>query len=72
MKLLFDQNLSHRLVIELADIFPEAVQVRLLGFDPSDDEAIWNFAGKNGFTIVTKDTDFLQRSFLFGQPPKVI
>jgi predicted nuclease of predicted toxin-antitoxin system len=28
----------------------------------------WN----NGFTIVTKDDDFRQRSFLSGAPPKIV
>ena len=31
MKLLLDQNLSHRLIAELDDIFPAALHVRLLG-----------------------------------------
>jgi predicted nuclease of predicted toxin-antitoxin system len=72
MKLLFDQNLSHRLVKLLSDLYPGSLHVRQLGFDTTDDEAIWNFAKANGLTIVSKDTDFQQRSFLFGPPPKVI
>ena len=37
-----------------------------------DDAAIWSYAKANGFTIVTKDDDFEQRSVLYGHPPKVI
>jgi predicted nuclease of predicted toxin-antitoxin system len=33
---------------------------------------IWNYAGRNGFVIVTKDSDFRQLSFLYGAPPKVV
>jgi len=72
MKLLFDQNLSHRLVSALARLYPQAVHVRDLDLKTADDEAIWNFARSNGFAIISKDTDFHQRSFLFGHPPKVI
>ncbi|HET9166087.1 MAG TPA: DUF5615 family PIN-like protein, partial [Candidatus Angelobacter sp.] len=33
---------------------------------------VWEYAKQFGFTIVSKDTDFSQRGFLFGPPPKVI
>ena len=36
------------------------------------DEPIWAFAAKNGFTIVSKDTDFMHRALLRGHPPKFI
>lgn len=36
------------------------------------DETVWRYAAQYGFTIVTKDADFHQRSFLFGPPPKVV
>ena len=36
------------------------------------DAAVWQYAAQQRFTIVTKDADFHQRSFLFGHPPKVI
>ena len=37
MKLLFDQNLSHRLLTELGDLFPGSQHLRMLGRaeDPS-------------------------------------
>ena len=38
----------------------------------SDDRAVWDYAGKNGFAIISKDSDFHQMSFLFGAPPKTI
>jgi len=36
------------------------------------DLEIWNYAKEHGYTIITKDTDFYQRSVYFGHPPKII
>jgi predicted nuclease of predicted toxin-antitoxin system len=72
VRLLFDQNLSHRLCNALAAEFPDAAHIRDFGLERADDEMLWRFAGENGYTIVSKDQDFHQRSFLFGHPPKVI
>ena len=72
MKLLFDQNLSPRLPRLLADIYPESVHVREVGLREADDSAIWQYAHANGFAIVSKDSDFQQRSLLLGPPPKFI
>lgn len=72
MKLLFDQNLSPRLPKIFADVFPNSVHVREIGFVEATDTEIWNYAKANDFTIVSKDTDFQQRSLLFGHPPKVV
>jgi predicted nuclease of predicted toxin-antitoxin system len=72
VKLLFDQNLSPRLVEELSPLFPGCKHVREFGLERAGDEAVWDFAGRNEFAIVSKDSDFHQRSFLLGFPPKVI
>jgi predicted nuclease of predicted toxin-antitoxin system len=72
MKLLFDQNLSPRLGRLLADIYPDSIHVREVGLRDSDDAAIWEYARTNGFAIVSKDSDFQQRSLLHGAPPKFI
>ena len=58
MKLLFDHNLSPRLVNRLAELFPESTHVYLLGMDQVDDREIWNHAKNNDFTIVTRDSDY--------------
>jgi predicted nuclease of predicted toxin-antitoxin system len=72
MKLLFDQNLSPRLAAALADAFPGSVHVRDLGLSRADDAEVWNAARDGGFAIVSKDSDFHMRSFLEGDPPKVV
>ena len=72
MKLLFDQNLSPDLSINLAELFPGSIHVRAVGLRQSPDEAIWSYAAANGFVIVTKDGDFRQMSRARGAPPKVI
>ena len=72
MKLLFDQNLSPTLAGRLADIFPQSTHVREVGLDRADDAAVWNWARTNGFIIVSKDSDFHERSVFSGTPPKVV
>ena len=72
MKLLFDQNLSPRLVARLSGLFPGSEHTQSLGLDRSSDAILWAFARNNEFLIVTKDVDFSDRSALVGYPPKVI
>jgi predicted nuclease of predicted toxin-antitoxin system len=72
MKLLFDQNLSPKLVSRLSDLFPDSDHVFFLGMDTQPDEEIRRFAAKEQFTLVTKDADFGELYSLFGGPPKVI
>lgn len=40
--------------------------------DRSSDTEVWNYAAEHGYTIVSKDSDFHQRSLVFGAPPRVI
>lgn len=72
MRFLFDQNLSPRLRDLLADLYPDIVHVGDVGLHTADDGTVWRYAAQNGLTIVSKDADFRQRSFLFGHPPKVV
>lgn len=72
MKLLFDQNLSHRLCRLLADVFPHSAQVKQAGLDQASDDAIWDHARREGFAIVTLDADFADIAALRGPLPKVI
>ncbi|MCE2502698.1 MAG: DUF5615 family PIN-like protein [Chlorobi bacterium] len=72
MKFLFDQNLLPRLVVLLEDIYPGSLHVRDVRLHDSSDTLIWEYAKTNNFTIVSKDSDVHQRSFVFCAPPKVI
>lgn len=72
MRLLFDHNLSPRLVRRLADLYPDASHVASLGLEQASDVAVWSFAQANGYVIVTKDSDFSDMSVLRGFPPKVV
>ena len=72
MKLLFDQNISYKLVTRLGDVYPESKHVRQVGLGEADDGAVWDYARASDFVIVSKDEDFHQRSFLYGSPPKVV
>jgi predicted nuclease of predicted toxin-antitoxin system len=72
MKLLFDENLSPKLPHLVGTTYPDSRHVRELGLKGQTDEAIWNYAKVNGFTLVSKDKDFYQRALLYGAPPKFI
>jgi len=72
VKLLFDHNLSHKLVPRLADIYPGSTQTRLLGFTRAADPEIWFHARTHDFMITSKDEDFAELAVLRGAPPKVI
>ena len=72
MKLLLDENLSPRLIEQLSDLYPGSAHVQECGLGSTDDAAIWEYAKSNGFTIVSKDSDFGERSILLGSPPKLI
>ncbi len=72
MKLLFDQNLSPRLVQRLSDLYPGSVHVFSIGLDQASDGEVWNYAREGGFTLVTQDADFSEMSEVLGFPPKVI
>ena len=69
---MLDQNISYRLLEKLGAIFPGSTQVRLVGMAEADDAQLWQYAKVQGFTIVTKDSDFHERSLMLGFPPKVI
>jgi len=72
VKLLFDENLSPRLVHTLDPEYPGSAHVRTVGLCGATDGAIWQLARQEAYVIVSKDNDFRQLSFLHGAPPKVI
>jgi predicted nuclease of predicted toxin-antitoxin system len=72
MKLLLDENLSDRIVDKIIDLYPDSQHVKTLGLINTDDAIIWEFAKTNNFVIISKDSDFHQRSLLYDHPPKFI
>ena len=72
MKLLFDQNLSYKLVRRLESLFPESNHVAKLGLDEAADSEIWTYARNNDFILVTQDTDFYEMGLIKEVHPKII
>lgn len=73
IKLLFDANLSYRLVKKLINNYPDCIHVSKTGLSiPALDIEIWDWARNNNYIIVTNDEDFENLSQLYGFPPKVI
>ena len=72
MKLLFDENLSARVVGDLASLWPGSTHIELLGMRGASDAAIWAHARDGDFIIVSKDDDFRSLALVRGPPPKVI
>ena len=72
MNLLFDQNISFRIIKRIEDIFPRSISARELGFENPHDFEIWKFAKSNNYSIVTFDSDFIDLCNLKGFPPKII
>ncbi len=50
MKLLFDENLSPRLVELLAAEYPDSAHVRSIGLRGAPDRVVWEYAKGHGFT----------------------
>jgi len=73
MKLLFDENLSRKLVEATRYLFPDSVHVSQVGLaSGTTDRQIWDYAKQNGFAIITADTDFVTMANTYGARPKVI
>ena len=72
MKLLFDENLSRKLVVRLAELYPESAHVVEVDLVESPDREIWEFAKAGNFVIVSTDSDFFELATAIGPPPKVV
>lgn len=72
MKLLFDQNISPKIVKQVESEFPDSTQVRFIGLEDSADSVIFEYAKRNEYAIVTFDSDFADLHLLRGHPPKII
>jgi predicted nuclease of predicted toxin-antitoxin system len=72
MKILLDQNLSHRLCSKLRDIFPEITHTKDVSLESASDEEIWLYAKTNSCVIISKDSDFIEKAVIRKHPPKII
>jgi len=72
MKLLLDENISNRIAVKVADLYPGTVHVKQIDLLRRADADVWEYAKANGFVIASKDGDFHHLSLLHGFPPKVI
>lgn len=71
-RLLFDHNLSPKLVRRLTDLFAASAHVSHLGLDRASDKEIWEYARDHDYVIVTKDADFGDFSVVWGIPPQIV
>ncbi len=72
MKLLLDGKLLRRLATSLGEFFPDSRHVAEVDLAAGPDEEVWEYAKASWFTLVSKDSDFQQPSFVRGHPPKMI
>jgi len=72
VKLLFDQNISPKILKSIAASFPGSSHVRFCSLEDSGDSEIYGYARKREYVIVTFDTDFIDLSVVKGSPPKII
>ena len=72
MKLLFDENISYRIINKLQNEFTETSHVKNHNLMEKDDHKVWEFAQKEGYSIVTNDSDFNDFSLIWNFPPKII
>jgi len=71
-KYILDENLSKVLAEKLTHHLNHVLPVRDITLSKFSDSNIWSYARDNGYTIITKDNDFLYLSNLYGCPPKII
>ena len=72
MKFLVDAQLPPALARFLASLGEEAIHVLDVGLLDASDSAIWDFALKNDWVIITKDDDFQFRASVTPMPPRII
>ena len=57
------ENLSHKLVRLLEDLFPESVHVRDVGLKASDDLEVWKYAQDNSLIFALRIQTFTSAVF---------
>ena len=72
MKLLFDQNISQRILKKLPETYSGSSHVKTEGLLNASDLEIWEYANFHQFIIVTLDSDFNDIFLLNGFSPKIL
>ena len=72
MKLLFDENISYKIVNKLSKLYPESSHVKFHNLMETNDQLVWEFAKNENYTIVKNDADFNDFSLVWGFPHKII
>jgi hypothetical protein len=54
LKLLFDHNISHKLVARVLDLFPESSQTRLLNLGRTNDPQLWLIAKTHVLSLLRR------------------
>ncbi len=73
MKILIDQNISHRIIPKLNAGFSEVFHIKNVNLIDNSDTTIFKFAQSNNFeAIITMDDDFQNIIAQHGAPPKII
>lgn len=72
MKLLLDQNISQNIISSIADIYPDSSHINTLELTDKSDLAIWEYALKNDYILVTTDSTFFDKNVLSEKSPRII
>ena len=72
MKLLIDQNISHKIIDSISDIYPESIHVTELNLAEDTDLQIWEYALVNDFVFLTTDSETCNRNVISTNSPKII
>jgi len=73
MKVLIDQNISHRIVPEIASLFDELVHLKTNNWINWNDHDIFMSARELNYdAVITLDEDFNKLLLQHGTPPKII
>jgi predicted nuclease of predicted toxin-antitoxin system len=72
MRLLFDENISYRIVKRIAAVYRDCVSSVWLKLIGQPDTSVWEQAKLAGYDIVTFDEDYIGLSKFRGSPPRVI
>ena len=70
--LLFDQNISYRIVRLLKEAYPGCRHISKCGLVGASDRNIRAYAKRHQLAVVSFDQDHFELAALLGHPPKVI